>query len=271
MSDKTIQQPKQNFVFKNMINSAIATGFAEFITLPICSIRTNYINSVEIPKPKIYDIIKTKYSSLGIKWFFSATYPAVAGQIISTSSKYTLYRLLPLYNPLNKLNQLNQSNQLNQLNQSNQLNQIYKKWLSQYAYNASNGIMAGILSSLITHPLDYLKINKQMNPNNFIFNAKHIYRGYSKSFSKAVIGGATFFPIYDTVRSNIDNPILSSCISATLSTIIIQPIDYLKVRQIYGIKDFKVVNLFDGLGLNLARIVPHFIIVMSLIDLLDRI
>jgi len=236
-------QNNSSHPIKNLTNSAIATAISEVLTLPICTIRTNYINQL-YPKQTLSELIKTNYNTYGLKWFFSAKYPAIAGQIISTSSKYTLYKVLPFYNPLNAFTS------------------------NKFLFDVSNSIGAGILTSLITHPLDYVKIQTQMN--NLNLNPKHVYRGYSKTFAKATIGGATFLPIYDWAKDNFSNPILSSAFSAILSTIIMQPFDYLKIRNIYGISNFKYKNLFDGVGLNLLRIVPGFMITMSLIEFLNK-
>jgi hypothetical protein len=228
----------------NLFNSAVAVGIAELVTLPICTIRINYINQQD-HKLSVGQLIKINYSKYGLKWFFSAKYPAIVGQVISTSSKYTLYKFLPTYNPLNKYTS------------------------NKFIFDVSNSIGAGVITSLITHPIDYIKINTQMN--KFDFNIKHVYRGYSKTFAKATIGGATFFPIYDLVKDNFSNQVLSSGISAILSTIIMQPFDYLKIRNIYGITHFKFANLFDGMGLNMIRIVPHFVITMNIIEYLNNI
>jgi len=89
----------QNMTFQNpisnMFNSAIATTISEFIILPICTIRTNYINNnCTDKKQKLSEIIKTNYQTHGIKWFFSAKYPAIIGQAFSTSSKYTLVNMI---------------------------------------------------------------------------------------------------------------------------------------------------------------------------------
>jgi hypothetical protein len=231
-------------VKKSITGSIIGSTIAEIFTLPICTIRTNYINQqISNHQKSVSELIKINYSQHGFRWFFSAKYPAIVGQVISTSSKYTLYKILPTYNPL--------------VGKTN-----------KFLFDVSNSIGAGIITSLITHPIDYLKVHTQMNRSDF--DLKHIYRGYSKTFAKAIIGGSTFFPIYDWTKDNINNPILGSVFSAIFSTIIIQPFDYLKIRNIYGIKHFEFKNLFDGMGINMIRIVPHFVITMSMIEFLNK-
>ena len=253
----------------NIINSAIGSACAEFITLPICTIRTNYINILHEPlNPKsvsINTIIKDYYSKHGVNGFFSAKYPAIIGQAISTSSRYTLYKILPKYNPF--------SHKYNQIIKENSAN----KSLATYLFNVSNSVGAGIITSTITHPIEYLKVNKQMN--NHDINIKHIYRGYTKTLSKVIIGGSTFFPLYDLVKSYDYNPTVSGLISAIISTTIMQPFDYLKTRNLYGLNNKisdilrspkNIPNLFRGLHLNLLRIVPHYTLTMCIIDYLNN-
>jgi hypothetical protein len=96
-----------------------------------------------------------------------------------------------------------------------------------------------------------------------------VYRGYSKTFIKILSSSAFFFPIYDMVREQNYHPVVSSLISAIISTTLMQPIDYLKTRHIAGLQLYQGFNpliYYKGLSLNLARIVPHFIIMMCFID-----
>ena len=100
---------------------------------------------------------------LGIKSFYKASFPAIFSQIFSTSSKYVLYRYID----------------------NNQF--TTNKFL--------NGMIAGITSSLFTHPMDIVKIHMQMN-KKFIPELKKIgptifYRGYSKSFTKIMLSSST--------------------------------------------------------------------------------
>ena len=70
-----------------------------------------------------------------------------------------------------------------------------------------------------------------------------------------------------------ENAISASFMSAIISTTIMHPIDYLKTRHIYGLplySGFNPFNYYKGLALNLARIVPHFVITMTTIDTLTN-
>jgi hypothetical protein len=232
-------------VYYNIINSSIATGIAEIITLPICTVKTNYQNSMP-SNLSILQTIQTMYKNNGLKIFYSASFPAISSQIISTSSKFVIYKYLDTNNII-----------------------THNKW--------ANGFISGILSSLITHPIDVFKIHWQMKKNVFCeiskYNLSILYRGYSKSFIKSSISCSIFFPLYDTLQRYIENKILNSVISSTIATVIIHPIDYLKTRHIAGLSLYNglnPINYYRGLTLNMFRIVPHFVITMYCIEKLSN-
>jgi len=224
----------------NLYASLTATAIAEIITLPICTLKTNLQNSNQTSIKKLsLDI----YKKHGLKFFYNASFPAIMGQMISTSSKYTIYKFLT----------------------TNEKNPIKNKFV--------NGMIGGIGSSLITHPLDVVKIHMQMKYNfmNILRNEglKIFYRGYSKTFTKITISSSCFFPIYDTINEKIKNPVIASTLSGFISAIIMHPADYLKTRHISGKPLYQGLNpmiYYKGLSLNLLRIVPHFMITMSLIE-----
>ena len=65
--------------------------------------------------------------------------------------------------------------------------------------------------------------------NNMNFKNINFYKGYSKSFTKVCITGPLFFPLSEYLNNNILGPLVAS----TIATIIMQPIDYLKTRNIH--------------------------------------
>jgi hypothetical protein len=229
--------------FNNIINSSIATACAEILTMPICTIKTNYQNVYNMKdNPSILNISKYIYNRGCIKSFYAASLPSISGQVFSTMSKYTLYRYFD----------------------SNPEYPIKNKFL--------NGMTAGIITSTITHPLDVFKVHLQMDKKINI-NFKNLYKGYSKTFIKIVISSSIFFPMYDTVKQKINNPIIASSISAIIATFIMHPVDYLKVRHMSGLPLYDGYNpktYYRGLTINLLRIVPHFVITMQIIELLDK-
>ncbi|AGF84956.1 carrier protein [Moumouvirus goulette] len=227
---------------RDFVNSAIATGFAEIMTLPICTFKTNYQNGSTTMNQCLQNI----YKNGGIKAFYRASLPAITSQIFSTSSKYFLYRYFEVCD-------------------------------FTYSNKILNGICAGVLTSLMTHPIDTIKIHLQMNTSFTkelkIHGPKIFYRGYSKSFGKTIVSSSLFFPLYDKLHDKFKNAIVASMCSAIISTTLMQPLDYLKTRHIYGLSLYQGLNpkyYYKGLTLNLARVVPHFMIVMTTIDFLNK-
>ena len=226
----------------NLIAPIIATTIAELATLPICTLKTNYQNS---GSKSIISTLKSVYASGGISAFYRASAPAITAQIFTTTSKYYLY---------NKLNELNE--------------------IHSYGSNrVIHGILAGILTSLITHPIDMFKIHSQMNLSMLsevkTHGLKTFYRGYSKTFSKTILSGSMFFPLYDYSKAYLNNPLLASAFSGFVSATLMHPIDYLKTRHIAGLKLYDGLNprtYYKGYSINLLRIVPHFVITMGVIE-----
>ena len=238
--------------YNHLLHSAIGTCIAELITLPICTVKTNYQNT---NSHSIIHTTKHIMTSHGLGHFWKASIPSISSQIISTSSKYFLYRTL----------------------QEN-------KFISQYSF--INGLVSGITSSILTHPFDYIKIHLQMSQSmsSILSDLKHtnsntivlskLYRGYSKTFSKVLCSSGFFFPLYDYFKHTTDNTFVASILSSVTSTLLMHPIDYLKTRHIYGkplFSGWNPIHYYKGLSLNLLRIVPHFTIVMSTISYLDSI
>jgi hypothetical protein len=229
---------------ENLKNSAISTALAEIVTLPICTVKTYYQNTSSTSiKSTIYEIYKTG----GIYSFYRASVPAVLSQTFSTSSKFVMYKYL----------------------ENKQL---------RYSNKVINGATSGIISSLMTHPMDMIKIYGQMNTPLLPEIKKNgilvFYRGYSKTFSKVLLGSSLFFPLYDFYYEKTNkNVIYASVASSITSTFVMHPVDYLKTRHVYGQKLCQGMNpllYYKGLSLNLARIVPHFTIVMVCIDFLSN-
>lgn len=228
---------------KNVISAATATMVAEVSTLPICTTKTMY----QTTNHKLLHVVRNIYSQYGIRGFFHGSLPAITSQIITTTCKYSLYQLLE-----------------------------EKKY--KYSCKELNGIISGITVSLFTHPFDVIKnhLQKKVSLATYyrIHGIKIFYRGYSKSFGKTILGSALFFPLYSRIteflKSTNQNdryiPLMASAISAIVSTTFVHPIDYAKtlhiLRDTHNFK-FRFRDMFKGLHLNLMRVVPHFMIVMS--------
>jgi hypothetical protein len=174
--------------------------------------------------------------------FYKASPAAVTSQVLSTGLKYSLYRYLQ----------------------------------RNLTYNNSFlcGFLSGVAATVVTHPIDAVRVYLQMGNNNIKQEFKSrplnfMYRGYSRSFLKSGVGSSCFYPIYDYCKSHVSDPILASGMSAVISATIMQPFDYSKNRAIYGLTEvnkWNPITYFRGYSLNLLRIVPHFIITMTVIE-----
>lgn len=226
---------------RNLAVSAGATLVAEVCTLPICTIKTNFQNGTYT------SIAATAQAILrrdGLRGFYKASLPATLAQVLSTTSKYTLYQ---------KLESVTHNTP------------YYNRFL--------NGLTAGVISSLMTHPLDIIKVHMQMNtrflPVLQTVGPKVIYRGYSKTLGKICVSSLLFFPLYDYFKEMTGSPTVAALGSSTIACTAMQPLDYMKTRQIYGVQHqhgLQVSKYFRGLSLNLMRVIPHFVIVMCAIE-----
>jgi len=250
-----------NHHLNHLISSASATFIAELSTLPICTLKTRWQTGLFSRVLNIKDIYnKTTalgdiLSKNGIKGLYRASYPAIGAQIISSAGKYTGYRSIQDYITRNKV----------------------RLTRSKFINNVGISISSGLLVSLITHPLDVCRVILQ-NQQSLISHLgrdkfyRLVYRGYSRTIMKQIVGSSLFFPIYDWAYIAFeDNKFKASIFSSVLSTTIIHPVDYLRTLRLAGdtrsiISILREDNLFRGLPLNLSRVVPHFTILILLTD-----
>lgn len=193
--------------FENLKNSAISASIAEFITLPISVIKTNYQNSKNINE-KIYQTIKIIKINHGIKGFYLSSPFSILSQILNISFKYTFYKNLEKYDKS----------------------------------SVRNGIISGIIISFFTHPIDNIKINLQMNK----IKISNLYQGYSKSLIKSSLSGIIFFPLVVHMNKRDEEKKFSNSLFVSLLTnLILHPIDLLKNQHIYnGIEYPKLYKIF---------------------------
>jgi hypothetical protein len=236
-------------LYINLFSSCIGTLTAEVLTLPVCTIKTIYQNNKNLTiKSTIDSIIKSQ----GVKGLFTASSPAIITQILSTSSKFTIYE---------KIKHIRQTDS------------------SSIIDNSINGIISGLTGSLLTHPFDVWKnftqrnenywahINHLRKNNLFQFIKSGLYPGYSGSIGKNVALYSTLFPLNDFYKSKFDSIYISAPLTTLTVSLIVQPFDYYKVVKIAGNKP---VQPFRGFSLMLARNIPHFTITMVLTDWINK-
>jgi hypothetical protein len=260
---------------KSVVASGLATVVAEVVTLPICTLKTNYQNDNH--NTRILEVFRKIYLTHGIAGFYRSSFAAIGSQVLSTTTKYFWYSYL-------NAQLLSNSNENNNNNISTILGRnIFLKF--------GLGAISGVLGTVMTHPIDVCKIYYQMNNKlQFLTDLRTIgprlfYRGYTKTLSKGFFGSILYYPIFDILyiwcktydlddlRYRYATPIAGFG-SSMIATLCMQPIDYMKVRNIYGeqyLHGWNPLNYCRGLSLNMIRIVPHFMITMTGIKYLESI
>lgn len=239
--------------YVDLFSSAIGTAVAELITLPICTVKTNYQSNLD--HKSIGDVYRNIVKTRGIKGLYDASLSAMGSQIVSTATKFTFYNYIK-----NK--------------RGTQENDIMN--------NVVNGGVAGIMASVLAHPIDVIKITQQ-NGLSYIDEFKKtgyklIYRGYSKSITKHISLTALVFPLYDFYKSKTNNILIACGLSSLTTTVVLHPIDFLKVRHISDKQLYYSFNnipdyfkyYYRGVHINLMRVMPHFMITMFLTEKIKK-
>lgn len=226
---------------KKMSTTALATLFAEILTQPICVVKTNY----QISKMTTLQTIKHVYNNFGLNGFFMASYPAVISQVVSTTSKFTIYE---------KLKQYRQTNPDDVFN------------------NSINGVIGGIIGCTITHPIDVWK-NFNQRGKSIVDYFKislatktlisSFYVGYLGSLGKNIVLYSALFPLNDYFKNKFGSVMISAPVTTITISLILQPMDYYKTVVIAG---HKPTHYFRGLHLIMGRSIPHFFLTMQLIE-----
>ena len=261
-----------NKTLNNIFSSAIGTFVAEIVTLPICTLKTVYQNN---PTFTILDTYKHIYyygqshnKNYSYRGFFQASSPAIISQIVSTSSKYSAYEFIKNIRNTNIIE-----------DNTNIVGEKDNKII--LLNNSMNGIVGGLMGSIVTHPFDLWKNFVQRNESYIHHLEKHnknikslitngLYQGYTGSIAKNIVLYASLFPLLDYYQSLTPHFWLAS-LGTTLSvSLLIQPFDYYKVVKMANVEGKIIKNPFRGFSLLLARSIPHLFITMSLTKFLHN-
>jgi solute carrier family 25 oxoglutarate transporter 11 len=137
------------------------------------------------------------------------------------------------------------------------------------------GCLSGITATSLVQPIDYIKVNSQLNPSiNKLSLLKNIYnnhgllefyRGINIALIRQCVYGTLRLGLFQDLKDNYKiNPISAAVIAASVGTLINNPIDYLLVKKqtennfcIKNIIKNEKINtiLFTGLKYNLLRAV----------------
>lgn len=224
----------------HLTRSAVATAAAELATLPICTVKTWYQNhGADAKPPSVVDSVKEIYKKSGYWGFVRASIPGTCSQVLSTSSKYFLYKAMDTGN-------------------------------NELGHKMARGLVSGWISSILTHPLDTCRVHMQKHkpvPRNL----KELYSGFSKTISKVGMGSMIYFPLFEYLHETHHMGIASSSfVTAVVGVLFTQPLDYMKTRQMFQL-NYRIRDVYRGTTLNFARVVPHFFITMTCIKWLEQI
>lgn len=227
-------------VESKILASSIGVSVAEILTLPICTIKTQYQQGSVV---SIKDSIREIYNRSGILGFYRASVPAVSLQIFNSTYKVSMFETIRREYNLN---------------------------------STKNLIIAGMFSSvscvILVHPIDYLRACLQVGNKPRLNNC---YTGLSQALYKGFLAGGLYLPLRRILMEKYSD--MESwkigIISAAVSTTIVQPFDYFK-NYLMTNKKGSVINLkkaYRGYSLNMARVIPHFVIMTEITDkLLDK-
>jgi len=228
-------------LLSNVLPSLFGGAIAELITLPMNTIKTVYQCNKNTTYTSTYkDLVKNgNYSRL-----YNSSIASVLEKSIGISSRFTIYSILKDA-------------------RGTKQNDIFSNFI--------NGSISGVLSLVISHPLDVVKTRLQNGSN---LNSPRDWRtGYYSGFSKALARNLTastlMFPIYDYCFWYSGNIFISTSLTSLILTVIVHPLDFMKIRQINGVK-IELASCYRGLLINIVRSNMHFGIMMFLTEYLKR-
>lgn len=236
----------------DLLASVTAGAVAEFMTLPICTIQTVYQTQKNLGNAQREGIIvmsRNLYRTHGLKAFYNASASAITCQMVSTGSKFTLYKALQKY-------------------RGNEVNDVWN--------NMITGGLAGVMSVAFTQPFDVMKNYHQRQVSivpDLKKNPMVLYAGTKQSVTKSALLVASLFSVNDLCRSHINNAGLAAMATSLLISPVIHPIDLLKRRAMAGERlwlGWNPKHYYRGMFLNWLRSMPHFAISMMTIDYIKR-
>lgn len=223
------------------LSATLGASIAEIVTLPVCTIKTCY----QADRSQSYSqVIRQIYQRGGLIDFYRASIPAISAQIFTSAYKITLFEYLKAKLALQK---------------------------PEKAQNMWYLMMAGIISSvtclLFTHPLDYFRVSLQVRKQIYL---RDIYKGISPGLMKNTLGGMTFLPLRQMFKNWFPETETwkLGLMAAVVSTIIVHPFDFFKTFMMANARGtpLPLRNPYHGLGINLCRIVPHFVIMTEIAE-----
>ena len=203
------------------------------------------------------DVIKNIYRQCGWGGFFNASSIAITSQIVSTTSKYTIYDGLKRY---------------------------FKTSDGDWVVNSALGGVSGIGGIIFTQPIDRIKILRQyldgMGSRTYssIFkqlrsNPLDAYKGGLASSAKSMFLYSLLYSTYDKTKTKTDNKIISAMGTSLAITTLMQPIEFIRTRIMLNETwkpwhlGWKPTIYYSGFILTAGKAMPHFAITMYLTEM----
>lgn len=211
------------------INYLIAIATSEIFWHPVSIMKNNYIRHGNI---NFFNTINNK----GIIFYYQTSPLIITKQMMCLSAKYSLYN-------------------------------YFKNYYSVNHYDLLNSMACYGIVSLIEHPFEniFIKVtssDKKISCRNLFFN---MYQGYSATFIRQMTC-SILLPINDFYKRIFGDYYLSYILAASTTTLIVHPIDLVRIRLVTksGDLNFKTIKLYEGLHLSLLRNIGHFTFTMMI-------
>jgi hypothetical protein len=264
-----------------LVSSGLATLVAETLTFPLCTLGTRYLAGDDRKRtiPQVFRAMRQE----GARAFYRGLPWAAASQALSTATKFALTE--QFYGQLRTAGYMQPPLPTDGLNVAT--TRLLLLGLTPCA--------SGILSTVITHPLDWCKIAWQRSTldkptlRRDIYQVIRdrpsiVYRGWSKSALKSGVGGILWFGMYFALREQFAcDAMTASAITGVTAPVVGGFLNTLKVQRTAGIVSLhassaaanathsivsKVRAIYRGNSIHFCRVLPHFVITMTLTDIL---
>ena len=128
--------------------------------------------------------------------------------------------------------------------------------MKQYIY----GTFGGMFGTLLSHPIDTYRINKQTNN---IINFKQLYKGLTPPLIGIGLEKSLVFGTFYSLESNnytTNLPIfIKGTIAGFISTLVVSPVEYIKINLQTNNKNiFNIKNVYKGWSATIFREVPGY-------------
>jgi solute carrier family 25 carnitine/acylcarnitine transporter 20/29 len=136
------------------------------------------------------------------------------------------------------------------------------------------GLCGGLVGTIISHPFDTVKTRIQSNTSNTIYEAikrGKLYSGITPPLIGIMLEKSIVFGFYEKSKKYGMNDFISGLIGGFTSTLIVTPVDRLKINFQNNFKDgIKINTLYKGFMPTIFRETPGFGIYFSVYNYLNN-